>query len=223
MSGMIQIVGQTSGVSHLVAVDSLGAIKSADASLLAKNTEMEVSLDAILAKNTEMEVSLDAILAKNTELEVSLDALVLANHTDLLAIESSADALVLANHTDLETINTTLGGTLSVSAPVLSTTSVVLESSTSVPDSTTETTPSTDIGDVKRVCFFGSLDDSSSNLVVEVSHDNSVFYINTEQSVYVDNDNFFRTMEIDARYIRFKYTNSSGSAKVWNAILSYKK
>ena len=209
MSGMIQIVGQTSGVSHLLSVDSAGAIKSADASLLSKNTE-------ILAKNTE-------ILAKNSELEVSLDALILANHTDLLAVEASADALIAANHTDLETINTTLGGTLSVSAPVLSTTSVVIENATSVVTATTELSDVVDVGAIRRVAVFGSLDDSSAVIEVEVSSDNSTFYKNSEQSIYVDSStDFYRTIELDARYVRLSYANSSGSAKTWTAILSYK-
>ncbi len=217
MSGIIQIVGQTSGVSHLLAVDSSGAIKSADASLLSKNTEIEVSCDAILAKNTE-------ILAKNAEIETSVDALILANHTDLVALEASADALILANHTDLLAINSTLGGTLSVSAPVLSTTSSVIENATSVPTATTELSASVDAGAVRRVAVFGSLDDTTGVIKVQVSADNSTFYENSEQSVYVDSSSnqFYKTIELDARYVRLSYENGSGSAKTWTAILSYK-
>lgn len=235
MSGIIQIVGQTSGVSHLLAVDSSGAIKSADASLLSKNTEIEVSCDAILAKNTEIlaknaeiETSVDALIAANhtdlVALEASADALIAANHTDLVAIEASADALIAANHTDLVAINSTLGGTLSVSAPVISTTSSVIENATSVVSGSTELSSSVDAGAVRRVAVFGSLDDTSGVIKVQVSADNSTFYENSEQSVYVDSSSnqFYKTIELDARYVRLSYENSSGGAKTWTAILSYK-
>ena len=226
MSGIVQIVGQSSGVSHLLSVDSSGKIASGDSlvlakntEILAKNTEIEVSADAILAKNTE-------ILAKNTEIEVSADA-ILAKNTEILSknteIEISVDALISANHTDLLAINSTLGGVLSVSAPVLSATSSTLSNAVSVADSATSTTASTDIAVVRRVMVMGNLSDTSGSIKVEVSVDNSTFYEDTEQAIYSDaSGNFGKTINCDARYIRFKYTNSSGGVKVLTLLMSYK-
>tara|TARA_R110001632_G_scaffold120153_1_gene232755 strand:- start:222 stop:845 length:624 start_codon:yes stop_codon:yes gene_type:complete len=206
MSGIVQIVGQSSGVSHLLSVDSSGKIASGDSLVLAKNIE-------ILAKNTEIEVSADAILAKNTE--------ILSKNTE---IEISVDALISANHTDLLAINSTLGGVLSVSAPVLSATSSTLSNAVSVADSATSTTASTDIAVVRRVMVMGNLTDTSGGSIkVEVSIDNSVFYEDTEQAIYSDaSGNFGKTINVDARYIRFKYTNSSGSAQTFTLLMSYK-
>ena len=226
MSGIVQIVGQSAGVSHLLSVDSSGKIASGDSLVLAKNTEIlaknseiEVSCDAILAKNTE-------ILAKNTELEVTADA-ILAKNTEVLAknteIEISVDALVLANHVDLDAINTTLQGTLSVSAPVLSATSFTVSNAVSVADSVTETTVSNDIALARRVMIMGNLSDTSGSIVIEVSIDNSTFYEDTEQAVYTDaSGNFGKSINLDARYIRFKYTNSSGAAQTLTLLMSYK-
>ena len=142
-SGIVQIVGQVAGVSSLLSVNSSGKLLNADSALLAKNTE-------ILAKNAEIEVSADAILAKNTE--------ILAKNAE---IEVSMDALILANHVDLEAIDTTLNGTLSVSAPVITTTPNTLLSSVSVSDSGVEITSAVDMGGVRNVMVFGSLDDTS--------------------------------------------------------------
>lgn len=205
MSGIVQIVGQSSGVSHLLSVDSSGKIASGDSLVLAKNIE-------ILAKNTEIEVSADAILAKNTE--------ILAKNAE---IEVSMDALILANHADLVAIDATLGGVLSVSAPVLSVTDFTISNAVSVATGITETTSSNDIALARRVMVMGNLSDTSGSIVVEVSIDNSVFYEDTEQAIYSDSSgNFGKTINCDARYIRFKYANSSGTAQTLTLLMSYK-
>ena len=198
MSGIVQIVGQSSGVSHLLSVDSNGKLLSSDTVLLAKNAEIEVSCDAILAKNTE-------ILTKNSEIEVSMDALILANHNDLVAIDA------------------TLGGTLSVSAPAISASASSLKSAQSVATETTEITSSLDMNGVRNVMIMGSLDDTSGQIVVQVSSDDSTFYDNSEQTIYMDSSgNYAKTMSIDARYVRWSYNNTSGTAKTWTLISSTK-
>tara|TARA_R110001606_G_scaffold387131_2_gene551553 strand:- start:1098 stop:1760 length:663 start_codon:yes stop_codon:yes gene_type:complete len=219
MSGIVQIVGQTSGVSHLLSVDSNGKLLSSDTVLLAKNAEIEVSCDAILAKNTEL-------LTKNSEIEVSCDA-ILAKNTEILTknseIEVSMDALILANHADLIAIDATLGGTLSVSAPAISAVASALKSAQSVATETTEITSSLDMNGVRNVMIFGSLTDTSGSIKTQVSSDDSTFYDNSEQTVYMDSSGHFgKTMSIDARYVRWSYENTSGTAKVWTLVSSTK-
>lgn len=226
-SGIVQVVGQVGGVSSLLSVNSSGKLLNADSAVLAKNTEIlaknaeiEVSADAILAKNTE-------ILAKNTEIEVSADA-ILAKNTEILSknseIEISLDALIAANHTDLLSVVSTLGGTLSVSAPVITTTASTLKSAVSVANSATETTSSLDMGGVRNVMVLGGLDDTTGQIKVLVSSDDSNFYENSEQAIFVNSSGeYAKTMAIDARYVRFSYTNSSGGAKVLTLIASFKK
>ena len=69
---------------------------------------IDAVLDTIKVDTEAIETASEAILAKNTEIEISANALVAANHTDLLAIEASADALIAANHTDLVALEATL-------------------------------------------------------------------------------------------------------------------
>lgn len=219
MSGIMQIVGQSSGVSHLLGVDSGGKLLCGDSALLAKNSEIEVSCDAILAKNTE-------ILAKNTEIEVSADA-ILAKNTEILSknteIEVSMDALIAANHTDLLAINSTLGGTLSVSAPAITASSSVLVNAVSVADSATHTSSSLDLNTARSVMVMGNLADTGGSIKVSVSADDSTYYENSEQTIFsASNGDFAKTMNIDARYVKFSYTNSSGSAKTLTLISSFK-
>ncbi len=249
MSGILQIVGQTSGVSHLLSIDSGGRALLKDADNITQTTAINTKLTAIdavldnsLVQQTACATDLAAIEVLQTAGNASLSAIATdaaalevlqtAGNASLSAIATDAAALeVLQTSTNavlstIETSNaaikTAVEGTLSVSAPAISATSAVLENATSVADSATETTPSTDVGSVRRVAIFGSIDDSSGSIKVEVSADNSTFYQNTEQTIYVESDKFYKTIELDARYVRFKYTNGSGSAKTWTAILSYK-
>lgn len=69
---------------------------------------IDAVLDTIKVDTEAIETAAEAILAKNTEIETSANALIAANHTDLVAIEASADALIAANHTDLVALEATL-------------------------------------------------------------------------------------------------------------------
>ena len=116
-----------------------------------------------------------------------------------------------------------LQGTLSVSSPAIFTTNSLLKSAQTVADTITETTSSTDLGGVRRCAVFGSLDDTAGSIGVEVSADSTTWYENPEVSIFINSNNeFYNTIEIDSQYIRFSYTNSSGSSKTWSCNISYK-
>ena len=228
MSGMIQIVGQASGVSHLLSVDSVGRAVVRDADSIAQTTAINTALatiDGVLDNSLIQQSACAVDLAAIEVLQTTGNASLAAIATDAAALEvlqTSTNAVLSTIETSNAAIKSAVEGTLSVSAPVISTTSTVLENATSVVAATTETTPSTDVGTVRRLAVFGSLDDSSAVITVEVSADDITYYDNTEQSIYVSSSNYYRTMELDARYVRLKYTNSSGVASTWTAILSYK-
>ena len=235
MSGIVQIVGQSSGVSKLLEINSSGEAVIHDPDNIVQTTAVNaklVTIDAVLDNSLIQQTACATDLAAIEVLQTGGNASLSACATDLAAIEvlqTGGNASLSACATDLAAIEvlqtaikSRLDGTLSVSAPTLSTTSAVLENATSVSNSATETTASTDIAGVRRVAFFGALDDSSGNLVVEVSADNSTFFDNTEQTIYISNGNFFKTMDIDARYVRVKYANTSGSTKNWTCIISRK-
>ncbi len=228
MSGMIQIVGKSSGVSNLLSVDSSGRVVVKDADNITQTTAINTKLsaiDAVLDNSLVQQTACATDLAALEVLQTGGNASLSAIATDAAALEvlqTSTNAVLSTIETSNAAIQSAVEGTLSVSAPAISTTSTVLENATSVANMATETTPSVDVGAVRRVAFFGSLDDSSAVIKVEVSADNSTFYENTEQAIYLSSDNFFRTIDIDARYVRLKYENSSGAAKTWTAIASYK-
>jgi hypothetical protein len=193
MSGMFQIVGQSSGVSSLLAVDSSGRAVVRDADNITQTTAVNTKLTAI-----------DAVLDNSLTQQTSVNA-------NLAILETSNQA-----------IKTAVEGTLAVSAPTITTSISTLANNVSVVDSATQTTASVDLGGVRTCAVFGDLSDGSANIKVEVSADDSVFYENSEQTIYISGTDYYRQMTIDARYIRLSYTNSSGAAQTWNAILSRK-
>lgn len=221
MSGIFQIVGQASGQSTVLSVDSSGRATTFDATSHTKLDTIETTLTAIETDAAALEVLQTSTNTKLDTIETTLTAI----ETDAAALE----VLQTATNTKLDTLEVTnnaiqaaVEGTLSVSAPAVSTTNVVLENATAVSNGATETTPSTDMNTAKRIAVFGSLDDSGGNIVTEVSADDTNFFVNTEQTIYITGNNFYKTMSLDARYIRFKYTNSSGSGKNWTCNLSKK-
>ena len=222
MSALVQLVGQSSGASHLLSVDSSGRSLSFDATTHTKLDTLETTLTAIETDAAALEVLQTSTNTKLDTLETTLTAI----ETDAAAIET----LITSTNSKLDTLETTnnaiqtaVEGTLSVSAPVISATNSALESSTAVNNAATETTASVDLAAVRRCAVFGSLNDTTGNIVVEVSADDSNFFVNSEQTIFIDSDNnYYKTIEVDARYIRFKYTNGSGSSKIWTCNLSRK-
>ena len=216
MSGIVQIVGQTGGVSKLLSVDSAGRAVVRDADNIAQTTAINTALGTI---DGVLDNSLIQQTAVNTALS-TIDGVLDNSLIQQTAVNTGLATLETSN----QAIKTAVEGTLSVSAPALTTTSVVLESATSVADAGVELTASTDLGGVRNISIFGSLDDTTGNIKVEVSADNSTFFENSEQTVFIDSsNNYCKSMPIDARYVRFKYTNGSGSAKVWTCVISSKK
>lgn len=201
---------------------------SADALISANHTDL-VALEASL---TAMEVKQDTQITHLSEIEGAIETLegcvgsskvnvnISSAGSNTLATEAKQDIM----ETSLNAIQTAIEGTVSVSAPAITTTSSVLKNAVSVATAITETSSSVDLNDVKKISIFGSLDDTSGSIVVEVSADNSTFYEKSDESIYINSNNHFhKEIDVSARYIRFKYTNDSGSSKIWTLISSYKK
>jgi len=215
MSGIVQIVGQSSRVSKLLVVNSSGQAVMNDPDNITQTTAINTKLTAI---DGVLDNSLIQQTAVNTALS-TIDAVLDNSLIQQTAVNTGLATLETSN----QAIKTAVEGTLSVSAPALTTSSVVLENATSVATANTETTASTDLGGVRNVSVFGSLDDTTGDIKVEVSADNSSFFENSEQTIYIDaSNNYCKSMPIDARYVRFKYQNDSGSAKVWTCVISSK-
>jgi len=212
MSGLSQLVGSTSGVAYLASVSATGKLKVEDSALLTKlGTTLAVADGAVAtALGGTITVSDSSVLTKlGTTLTVA-DGAVLTKLGTTLTV---ADSAVL----------TKLGTTLSVSAPAISATSALQKNAVSVSNSSTESTTALDLNTVRRLAVFGNVNDTGGQIKVEVSLDNVNYFENEEVSIYINSSgDFYKTIEVDARYIIFTYTNNSGSNKTLTLNTSYK-
>ena len=142
-----------------------------------------------------------------------------------LTVSDSAVATALAGTLSVSdsAVATALGGTLSVSAPVISASSTVLRSAVSIPDGVLSQTNGVDVGGSKSISFFGNLTDTSANIQVEVSADNTTFYNVENSAIYISSTGDYQMrLDVNAQYVRLAYTNGSGVAATWTAISSFK-
>ena len=215
MSGLSQIVGQNaSGVSTLLVVDTSGRSQVKDTDNIVQTTATNahlVGIDAVLdnslVQQTAVNTGLTAIDAVLDNSYVSQQAMVV----DLAAIEVKQTAIAAS-----------LAGTLAVSAPTITTQNSILRAAVSVADAVVSTTAGVDLGGVRHCAVFGSLTDGSANIKVQVSTDDTTYFDNSEQSIYISGVNYYKSMSIDARYVRLSYTNGSGASATWTANLSRK-
>ncbi len=215
MSGILQIVGQASGVSSLLSVDSSGRAVVRDADSITQTTAVNTKLTAI---DGVLDNSLIQQTAVNTAL-TAIDAVLDNSLIQQTAVNTALGTLETSN----QAIKTAVEGTLAVSAPTISTSNTLLRDAVSVADTATSTTASVDLGGVRMCAVFGSLTDVTSNIKVQVSADDSSYFDNSEQTIYVESSgDYYKTLSVDARYVKFSYTNSSGSAATWTANLSRK-
>ena len=202
MSSLLQIVGQTSGVSHLLAVDSNGKLGINDSTAQGSLSSIASSVGGTLSVS---------------------DATAQGSLTNIAS--SVGGTLVVSDSTaqgSLSSIASSVGGTLSVSSPAISTTSVSLASAVSVADSGTFTSASNDLGAVKEYVILGSSADTSAQIKTEISVDGSTWIENSEVSVYLNNGVFTSHQKSLARYVRFVYNNQSGGAKTITMDISHK-
>ena len=197
MSGLSQIVGSTSGVAHIAEVTSTGKLQVVDSAVAS---------------------------ALGGSLTVADSAVASALGGTLTVADSAVASALGGTLTVSDTgVISALGGTLSVSAPAISATSAVQKNAVSVTDASTESTTALDLNTVRRVAVFGNVNDASGSIKVEVSRDNVTYFESEEAMIYVNSSgDFFKTVEMDARYVIFKYTNNSGSTKVLTLNTSYK-
>ena len=229
MSGAIQIVGKTtSGVAKLVPVDSSGNLQMVVGSALptggnaigklAANSGVDIGDVDVLTCGTITPGTAATSLGKaigsaGGATDTGVAALVIRDDTLSTLADAEGDYVALR-------VNST--GALHTTT-TLSVTSAALESDTDVANSTTETTNSIDLNTAKRLVIFGSLTDTTGEIKIEYSNDNSTYFTNTEDAIFINSSGHFsKTLNVEARYIRFKYTNGSGSSATWNLNYSFK-
>jgi len=219
MSGLSQIVGSTLGVAHIANVNASGKLSVVDSAvatalsgtLAVSDTNVVSALEAQLSVSDSDVLTALAPLASTLAVADSAVATALAPLSSTLAVADSAVASALA-------------GTLSVSAPTITTTSAIPKSAVNVLSGGTESTTALDLSDAKKIAVFGNLNDTTGSIKIEVSRDNVNYFENQEASIFINaSGDFYKTIELEARYVIFKYTNGSGSTKVLTLNTSYKK
>tara|TARA_R110000824_G_scaffold266033_1_gene454965 strand:+ start:1019 stop:1726 length:708 start_codon:yes stop_codon:yes gene_type:complete len=231
-----EIIGQNaSNVVSNVYVDTAHNIAVNDSAL---NTTLTTLNGKVTACDTGAVVVSSSALPSGAATEASLAALsgnVTTCDTGAVVVSSSAlpsggatSALQTSGNSDLTTLaGCVVGTTLTVSSSgssALASTNTVLASSVSVSDGATETSASVDANTAQAVQVFGSLTDSSGNIRIQISADNSNWFDDSENSIYVDTSGFFskNLKMVGARYVRLIYSNASGSAQTYTANCSIK-
>jgi hypothetical protein len=189
----------------------------------------------VTACNTGAVVVSSSALPSGAATESTLATLsgnVTACNTGAVVVSSSAlpsggatSALQTAGNADLNTLaGCVTGTTLTVSSGAISTTNTALASGATVSDGATETSASVDANAAHAIQVFGSLTDTTGNIRIQLSADNSNWFDDSENSIFVDSLGFFakNLKMIGARYIRLLYANSSGSSATYSANCSIK-
>lgn len=210
MSSLTHIVGQTSGTSHLLKVDSNGKLGVNDTTAQSTLSSINSALGSSLTtSDTTAHSKLDTI---NSSLGGTLAVSDSTARASLSAIQSSVAG----------TLQVASASTLAVSAPAVSTTSSSLASATSVASGSTWNSASVDLNAVVNYVILGSSTDISAQITTELSVDGSNWSKSNETPVYLSNGVFVSHQSSQARYVRFNYANSSGGAKTITMHISYK-
>lgn len=191
------IVGSTGSTAYLAGVDNNEQLKVVDSAVKSAIDTNKTAVDAVTTATNSVKTAVET------------------NKT-------AVDAVATAVAGDLKIKNVT-GGTLSVSAPAVSATSAVHKDDVSVANGVTETTSAIDLNNVKRVTLLGNLNDTTGQLVVKTSVDDTTYYTMSEVSIFLNSaGDFCKSIEVDARYIKVSYTNGSGASKILSLSSSYK-
>lgn len=224
MSSSIELIGQNaSNVTSKVFVDTSNNIHVKDAQLATVISGSELQVDVVSS-------ALPSGAATESTIS-TLNGKVTACNTGAVVVSSSAlptggatSALQTSGNASLTTLAGCVSGTtLTVSAGTVSTTPTTLKNAVAVADGATETSSGIDAGAAKTVAFFGNLSDTTGNIKVEVSSDDTNYY-DTSENIFVSSTGaFYKNFDgLGARYIRLVYTNGSGGSKTWTAIASVK-
>ena len=191
------IVGSSGSAAYLAGVDNNQQLLVIDSSVKSAVDTNKTAVDAVAT----------GVASVKSAIEINKTAV------DAVATAVSGDLLV----------KNVSGGTLSVSAPAISAVSSVEKNKVTVSNGVTETTNAIDLNTVKSVALMGNLSDTTGQLIVQASVDDSTYYTMTDVFIYIDSSgDFYKSFDIDARYIKVSYTNGSGASQDLSLSISYK-
>lgn len=115
-------------------------------------------------------------------------------------------------------------GNLAVSMGSLSASATTTHSGVSVSNSSTSTSSAVDLNAVREVSVFGNITEQGSEIDILVSSDDSNYFKRTDVSLISDysSGNFGKAFKVNARYLKVRYVNDSGSSQTLTSIVSHK-
>lgn len=115
-------------------------------------------------------------------------------------------------------------GNLAVSMGSLSANSSSAFSSQSVSNSSTALSSAVDLQAVREVSVIGNCTETGAEIEILVSADDSAYYKRTDMSIFSDysTGDFGKSFMVNARYLKVRYENDSGSSKTLSAVVVHK-
>lgn len=232
----------TIAVSDSTAQSSLSSINSAlGGSLTVSDSVAQSSLSTIANEITSVDNKLPA---KGQNAKAESVSVALASDMGTLSVSDSASqsslSTILTQVTAMNGKVPNLGqasksssvpvtlasdqGNLSVSMGSLSASATTTHSGVSVPNSSTSTSSAVDLNAVREVSVFGNISETGAEIDILVSSDDSTYYKRTDVSLISDynSGDFGKSFKVNARYLKVKYVNDSGSSRTLTSIVSHK-
>lgn len=115
-------------------------------------------------------------------------------------------------------------GNLAVSMGSLSASATTTHSGVSVANSSTSTSSAVDLNAVREVSVFGNISEQGAEIDILISSDDSTYYKRTDVSLISDysSGDFGKSFKVNARYLKVRYVNDSGSSRTLTSIVSHK-
>jgi|11_taG_2_1085331.scaffolds.fasta_scaffold29129_3 hypothetical protein len=242
LSSISSSVSGTLSVSDSTAQSSLSSINSAlSGSLTVSDSAAQASLSTIAGDTS----SLDSKFSQGYDAQISSGGSGLvqiglygrdnSGNWDAVNVENNGDIKVSLDDIDsvkgqasmansLPVVIASDQSNIAVTMGALSSTSTTTHSSVSVSNLTTSTSSSVDLNAVREVSVIGNVTEYGSEIEILASDDDATYYKMTDISVFSDynNGDFVKSFKANARYVKVKYVNDSGSSQTITSKICYK-
>ena len=216
-------------------------IASDQGSLAVSDSAAQSSLSTIATETTSIDNKLPAVgqNAKSASVSVtlasdqgSLDVSDSAAQGSLSTVATQVTALngkapslgQAAKSASVPVVIASDQGNLAVSMGSLSANSSSAFSSQTVSNSATALSSAVDLQAVREVSVIGNCSETGAEIEILVSADDSSYFKRTDLALFSDfsSGDFGKSFMVNARYLKVKYVNDSGSSKVLSAVVVHK-
>jgi len=217
-----------SGISNSIPVsDSTAQASLSTIAGAVSGSEMQVD---IVSSSGTLAVSDATAQATLSQIETAVETLDDIVSTDGSAYSSGASkgVMLLAkdNSGNFKPVELDASSQLKVASGAASVSQSVTttHSGVSVANSTTSTSSAVDLNTVKHVSVIGNCAETGTEIEILVSDDDVTYYKKTDISIFSDysSGDFVKSFDINARYLKVKYVNDSGSSKILTSKIVHK-